>query len=300
MARNFLQVCDFSSHDLLALLARALDFEEAFHRRALPPLLRGKRVALSFEDDGFRNRVAFELGVRSMGGEAIYVPGRLGQREPAGDIARYLSNWFDAVVIRTPEYKIIEEFAQAAGVPVINARTRHNHPCEILGDLAFVRKKRGELAGLKVVFVGEATNLCHSWFEAGTSLPIEVVQVCPPGYEINSAYLSTLQKRAQGNLRVSHELVEEVKRADVVYTDCWPQDDNRDGAKTVLRAFGPFQLTAGLLDEAPKECLFLPCPPVTRGQEVSVDAMTSRKCVVYEAKEFLLHAQNALLATIIT
>jgi ornithine carbamoyltransferase len=296
MIRHFLQVSDLTQEALFDLFERAQSLEAAFHAKQIPGFLKGKRIALSFEDGGFRNRVAFELGVRLMGGEAIFVPGRPGQKEPAGDIARYLSNWFDALVIRTPEYGVLEEIAEVSTIPVINARTRYNHPCEILGDLAFVHKIRGDLDGLKVVFVGEPTNLCHSWFEAGNSLPMEVVQVCPQGFEIKASTYSQLNTQAVGKLRISHDLEQELKDADVVYTDCWPGRSTPDDAVRVAKSFAPYQITAASLNLTPTACIFLPCPPVTRGEEVSEDAMTSPKCRVYEAKDYLLHAQNALLA----
>lgn len=300
MTKHFLQVCDLAQDALLAIFDRAQTLETAFHSKEVPSLLKGKRIALSFEDGGFRNRVAFELGIRLMGGEAVFVPGHPGQKEPAKDIAKYLNNWFDAIVIRTPEYGVIEEIAEVASIPVINARTRYNHPCEILGDLAFVRKIRGDLDGLKVVFVGEPTNLCHSWFEAGASLPIEVVQVCPRGYEVKTSTYSHLSGQAVGSLRVSYDLQKELKDADVVYTDCWPGRTTPQDAAKVKNAFIPYQITAASLKLTPTSCVFLPCPPVTRGEEVSEDAMTSTRCRVYEAKDHLLHAQNALLATFLT
>jgi ornithine carbamoyltransferase len=296
MTRHFLHVSDLTHEALFDLFERAQSLEAAFHAKQIPGFLKGKRIALSFEDGGFRNRVAFELGVRLMGGEAIFVPGRPGQKEPARDIARYLSNWFDALVIRTPEYAVLEEIAEVSTIPVINARTRYNHPCEILGDLAFVHKIRGDLDGLKVVFVGEPTNLCHSWFEAGNCLPMEVVQVCPQGFEIKASTYSQLNTQAVGNLRISHDLEQELKDADVVYTDCWPGRSTPDDAVRIAKSFAPYQVTAASLNLTPTTCIFLPCPPVTRGEEVSEDAMTSPKCRVYEAKDYLLHAQNALLA----
>lgn len=301
MTKHFLQVCDLAEGALFDLFERARILEAAFHAREMPRLLEGKRIALSFEDGGFRNRVAFELGIRLMGGEPVFIPGHPGQKEPAGDIARYLGNWFDAIVIRTPEYGVVAEMAEAAGVPVVNARTRYNHPCEILGDLAFVRKVRGSLDGLKVVFVGEPTNLCHSWFEAGVSLPVEIVQVCPEGYEVglHTFFPFHGNRQAAGRLRISHDLEQELKDADVVYTDCWPVRATPRDAAEIGKAFAPYQITAALLGLTPAGCVFLPCPPVTRGEEVSEDAMTSPGCRVYEAKGHLLHAQNALLAALL-
>lgn len=297
MSRNFLRVSDISKDGLRVLFDSAVAFEEAFHDKRMSRILEGRRIALSFEDGGFRNRVAFELGIRLMGGEAFHIPGRPGQKESAADIARYLDNWFDGIIVRTPEFAVIEEMAEATQIPVINARTRYNHPCEILGDLSFVRKIRGSLEGLKVVFVGEATNLCHSWLEAAVSLPMEVVQVCPAGYE---AELAAFGIRTEGVLRTTGDLMAELVDADVIYTDCWPARPTPDQEMEVAKEFLPYQVTAALLELTPASCVFLPCPPVTRGQEVSFDAMISPKCRVYEAKEWLLHGQNALVALLLT
>lgn len=291
MTGHFLKVSDYEQDFLMDVLDRAIELEREFHARLMSRPLKGKRIALMFEDTGFRNRVAFELGIRLMGGEAVFVPGKPGENESPADIARYLSNWFDAIVIRTPEMSVIEEMTDTSEVPVINARTRHNHPCEILGDLAFVLSQRGNLNDLKVVFVGEATNLCHSWFEAAAVLPIHVVQVCPPGYEVAA--------HAYPRIRISHDLEQELKDADVVYTDCWPARRTAEETTRIDEAFAPYRITAARLDLTPADCLFLPCPPVTRGEEVSADAMDSPKCRVYQAKEYLLHAQNALLTALV-
>jgi len=300
MPRHFLTVSDLSPPELSALFDRAQALATAFHQRKMPQVLQGKRVALSFEDGGFRNRVAFELGIKQMGGAAVYIPGRPGEREAADDIARYLSNWFDAIVIRTPDFQVLEQMARVVRVPVINARTRHNHPCEILGDLAFVRQARGSLDGLTVVFVGEPTNLCHSWCEAAARLPIQVIQVCPPGYEVNADYLRELMRSAVGVVKSTHELEPALRTADVVYTDCWPSHQDAESGQRVAREFGPYRVAAAALELTPRSCVFLPCPPVTRGEEISDDAMTSPRCKVYEAKEHLLHAQNALLSMMMT
>ena len=117
-----------------------------------------------------------------MGGKAVQVPGKLDSKEPIEDVVRYLQNWFHAIVARTETHSHMIRLAKAASVPVINAKTDHNHPCEILADLTYIRAQRGSLDNLKVVFVGEPTNLCHPWFEAAARLPIEVTQVCPKGY----------------------------------------------------------------------------------------------------------------------
>lgn len=299
MKRDFIAVNDLSRAELMTLFDQAQTLARAFQERSLPPLLKGKRIALWFTDTGFRNRVAFELGIKSLGGEAIYIPGQLGDREAIEDVAAYLDNWFDAVVIRAPSYEALQQLALAARIPVINARTPHNHPCEILGDLAFVYAERGTVDGLTVVFVGEAANLCHSWFEAAVPLPLRVIQVCPEGYEVDDHFLVELQQLAVGEFQVTNELEPALKQADIIYTDCWPRRHTEEDKEFVPLLFEPYQITPDKLALTPSGAMFLPCPPVTRGEEVSAEAMTSSHCRVYEAKAYLLHAQNALLAQLV-
>src|SRR5512142_59922 len=205
MPKDFITLLDYSEEELLSLLDLADELRAQMQAGALPQYLRGKSIALIWDAEGFRNRVAFELGIDAMGGTAVQVPGHLDERESIEDVAAYLSNWFDAIVSRARLHSHMQRLASAARVPVINARTNHNHPCEILGDLAYIRARRGQLDGLKVAFVGEATNLCHPWFEAAARLPIEVVQVCPEGYSIDENLLTEIKQDAIGKLWVTHD-----------------------------------------------------------------------------------------------
>ena len=187
----------------------------------------------------------------------------------------------------------LTDVAGQVGIPVINARTGYNHPCGIVGDLQYVRRKRGSLDGLNVVFVGEASNLCMSWFEAATRLPISVTQVAPKGYEVDLELLQRMRHDARGTLGVCHDLQSQIgPQTDVIYTDCWPKPG--DGSD-VRSTFLPYQVDNAVLGKMNKRGFFLPCPPVTRGQEVSADAMQSSLCQDYAAKNCLLHAQNAIM-----
>ncbi len=300
MPKDFITLLGYSEEELLSLLD--LTDELCKQRRAgtLPPYLKGKSIALIWDAEGFRNRVAFELGIAAMGGIAVQVPGRLDERETIEDVAAYLCNWFDAIVSRARLHSHMERLASAACVPVINARTNHNHPCEILGDLAYIRARRGRLDELKVAFVGEATNLCHPWFEAAVRLPIEVVQVCPEGYFVDPGLLTEMKQNAVGKLWATTDFSAALKDANVVYTDCWPSHNTDEEYRHIQRLFSPYQVTAEGLKMAAADVLFLPCPPVHRGEEVSEDAMQSSTCCVYEAKEYLLHAQNAVLVHLLS
>jgi len=279
--RDLLSLSDHGVDDLLRLVRRANELKQLSDERCMPQSLRDRRIGLIVDDGGWRNTTAFDLGIQVMGGLCIHVPIKLGQRETIEDLGHYLDNWFDAVVVRTRSLADLRDLAAAMRSPVINARTRANHPCETLGDLSFLWSERHAIDGLKVVAVAADDNILRSWVEAAAVLPIEVVQVFPETWHLRNPTLLIPRFRATENMS---ELVD----ADVLITDCWPDEGPAE-------ALLPFQITARLLDSLKPETAFIPCPPVTRGQEVSEDAMLSPLCRVVQAKEFLLHSQNALL-----
>ncbi|CDN49245.1 Rossmann-fold NAD(P)-binding domain-containing protein [Neorhizobium galegae] len=282
---DFLEFHDLSADAIAAILDRAGVLAEAWRERQMPKSLEGRRIALIVDEGGWRNTTAFDLGIQAMGGICAHVPASLGGRETIADLAGYLDNWFDMIVVRTPELASLRELAAHAQVPVINARTRSNHPCETLGDLAYIRAKRGGIEGLKIVGVAPDANILRSWVEASISLPIEVVQVYPDDWHVaDPAFLN----RSPGlNFGLSTDMGE-VEDADVIFTDSWP-----GGVAESTPA--DYRISAAVLDRCRPDAIFIPCPPVARGQEVTVDAMTHAACQSAPAKAFLLHAQNALM-----
>lgn len=292
MVSDFLRVFDRSGEELVDLIELAIDVETRFRQRSDSRPLAGYRVAMWWDGEGFRNRAAFELGASFLGANSVEIPGAVGDREDIADIGAYLGNWFDAIVVRTPSFRSLASLAAATPAMVINARTSHNHPCEILGDLAFLHATDHDITDItNVVFVGEASNLCHSWFEAAAVLPIAVTQVCPPGYEVDIARWHELVPTLVGTVVVAHGLDGLLQSADVVYTDCWPSGVDVE----TRQQFHDLQITAMVLDQCRPTTKFLPCPPVSRGEEISADAMTHPTLCVVDAKRWLLHAQNALL-----
>jgi ornithine carbamoyltransferase len=290
-ARSFLKLTDLAADELLSLLDRAEELKVAWDANRMPQSLQGERIALWSYGNGFRNRLAFEIGLRAMGARVVHVPGELGVNEPLEDIGHYLANWFTMLVVRCGRYEDLAALARDATVPVINARTALNHPCEILGDLQYIRMKRSSLTDLNVLFVGEVNNLSRSWFEAAEVLPIHVTQLAPPGFLLPQPEVVDLNRTAAGTI-TTVESYEEVTldEAEVLYTDCWPKEAD----ESTRALFRPLQITRAVVDRIADDGMFLPCPPVTRGEETSADALTSPKCQVYQAKECLLHAQNAL------
>ncbi|MBR0828396.1 ornithine carbamoyltransferase [Bradyrhizobium manausense] len=278
-SRDFLQFHDLGADTILSIIERAQVLAAAWDDRVMPPSLAGKRVALIVDDGGWRNTTAFDLGIQAMGGICVRSPVRFNAAETTADLARYLDNWFDVLVVRTRELSALRELASSAVAPVVNARTRSNHPCETLGDLAHVWSKRTRLDGLKIVGVSPSANILRSWVEASIALPLQVTQVYPKDWHIKDI--------ASANFIASTNL-DALFDADVIITDCWPDGAHADQLLN-------YQVSASLLERCRPDVMFLPCPPVTRGQEVSEDAMSHPACQSPAAKAYLLHAQNALL-----
>lgn len=292
---NLISLTDFSSDTITQILDRADYLSEAWKQNKMPQCLANKQVGLWFYGQGFRNRVAFEIGARAMGASVSYIPGELGINEPLEDIGYYLDNWFSLLVVRAKSHDDLLALSHDVNKPIVNARTNYNHPCEILGDMQFIRRHRGSLDGLNVIFVGEVTNLCMSWFEAAVRLPISVTQVAPTDYLADQKLLNTLNAGSIGRISTSESFDSLLQKADLIYTDCWPRSNDIEDQKQISKLFLPYQVTSEHLGQLHENALFLPCPPVTRGQEVSVDAMKSPLCLNYQAKDFLLHSQNAVL-----
>ena len=295
---HFLSLKDWGRSQVEHTLDRASELSWLWRSRSMPQALSGKRVGLWFYGEGFRNRLAFELGAKEMGAAVAYVPGELGVHEPIEDIAGYLQNWFSMLVLRTKRHEDLLAVAARSTIPVINARTDRSHPCEILGDLLYLRAQRGTLEEAKVTFVGEPSNLCMSWLEAAAVLPIRVVQVCPIGYEVDNGHLASLRAGAAGEIEVTHDLESALVDVDLIYTDCWPKGRRAEEQARIKEAFLPYQIQVQHLDRLGPRGVFLPCPPVTRGEEVSAEAMLSPRCQNHAAKDNLLHVQNAIMETV--
>lgn len=278
--KDFLEFHDLPADAVFSIIDRAGALAEDWSKAATPQTLKGKRIGLIVDDTGWRNTAAFDLGIQAMGGICVTVPISFNGREDIADLAGYLDNWFDLLIVRTKELSTLRALAAEMRAPVINARTKSNHPCETLGDLAYVKSVRGRIDDLKIVGVTSDANILRSWVEASISLPIQVTQVYHDQWHVTDAAL------INPNFRVSTDMAE-LLDADVVITDSWPAGPDHHLAD--------YRISASLLDRMRPDAIFLPCPPVARGQEVTADAMVHPGCQSRAAKAFLLHAQNALM-----
>ena len=278
MAKDFLALDEFSAAALEALARRAIVLSARWTSRTMPQSLKGRRIGVVSELPGWRNPVALALGAAEMGATCVTVPVSFGGGEALEDLAGYLDNWFDGVAVRTPSLEKLRTLAGGMQASVINLRTTANHPIEVLADLTYVLAQRGSWEGLKVAVVAPKGNVLQSWIEAATVLPISVSQISHPSFYAESSCKRVSQTDGLGPLA----------EADLIITDCWPKHAN-------AAQFAKLRVTAEVLEGCKSDAIFIPCPPVTRGQEVSAGAMEHPKCAARAAKDYLLHVQNAVL-----
>lgn len=255
--------------------------------------LKNKTVITSFPSTSLRTRISFEKGIFQLGGNPINMQIEFDGKEPLEDKVGYLNCWIDYLVIRNPNQDIIQEIANQADFSVVNAMSKQSHPCEILSDLQAIKEMRNNLTDLKFVFAGEGANICNTWFEIAGKLDLNLTQVCPKGYEVNQKLFEYARDNSKGEIKITNDIEEGLKHADIILTDGWPASkDNEEEFKKFL----PYQINLDKIKLADKDCIVNPCPPFTRGNEISGDIIKSQYFIGYRAKENLLHMQKAILA----
>ena len=262
--------------------------------------LEGKQLAMIFEKPSLRTRVTFEVGMTSMGGFAVYLDHakpRLGERESIKDVARNLERWVHGIVARTFSHTSVEELAENASIPVINALTDAFHPCQALADLYTLGERVGRLKGLKLAFVGDGNNVCHSLMISGAKFGVSVNVATPPGFNPKSDIVDeakAIGRKTGAKIHLFHDPVEAVAGAQAVYTDVWASMGQEYAAHLRAQVFAPYRVTEELM-EAAGDALFMHCLPAHRGQEVTDAVIDSPRSIVYDQAENRLHVQKALL-----
>ena len=260
--------------------------------------LAGKSVALLFEKPSLRTRFTFELAVQQLGGAVVSGEGPVGGREPVKDVARNLDRWVNAIVARTFSQDTIEELARWSSAPVINALSNRFHPCQALADIFTLNERFGELAGLKLAFVGDGNNVAHSLMLTACRLGVHFSLATPRGYEPDPGVAESARRAAAtsgAKLEILNDPAEAVRGANAVYTDVWASMGQEAEAEKRRRDFAGFQVNAKLFSQALSDAIFLHCLPARRGEEVSDDVMESPRSAVFDQAENRLHTQKALL-----
>ena len=300
MVKDFLSLADYTGEEILAFLDFA-DRLKAEVRAGTPhPLLQGKTLALIFEKPSLRTRLTFQIGMFQLGGHTVLIDDILGRRESVPDVARNLERWVDGIMARTYRHAHVVELARCARIPVINALTDLLHPCQILADAQALREHKGrDLGSLKVAFVGDGNNVFHSWANFAARVPLNLTLVCPPGYEGDAEITARVRREAKGEFTITHDVEAGLRDADAVYTDVWASMGQEEEAETRERAFAPYQVNAALMALAKPDALFMHCLPAHRGLEVTDDVIDGPQSVVFDEAENRLHAQKAVLATLL-
>jgi ornithine carbamoyltransferase len=296
MKRDLLDLSSLTTAELDGLLRLGLRLKAELKSGLEHPYLRGKTLAMIFQKPSLRTRITFETGMAQLGGHAIYLAPQdigIGERESAKDVARNLSRWVDLIMIRTFAHATCVELAREATVPVINGLTDLLHPCQLLADLLTLRERFGELHKLKVAFVGDGFNLAQSWIEAAAAIHFELRIGCPSDYAPDREFVPRLLKEKGGLL--THNAVEAVKDADVVYTDTWTSMGQENEAAKRRREFKDFQVNRALMKHAKGDAVVMHCLPAHRGEEITDELLDGPQSVVLEQAENRLHAQKAVM-----
>jgi ornithine carbamoyltransferase len=275
----------------------AQDLKAKQRRGIVHPLLAHKSLAMIFEKPSLRTRVTFEAGMIQLGGHAIFLGFneiQLGVRETPADCARSLSRWVDLITVRTFSQKTLEEIAEFAAVPVINALTDESHPCQVLADCLTLIEHRGKLDGLKVVFIGDGNNMVNSWMEAAAILPISFAVACPQGYEPNPD-IEQRARQSGARITITDSVKEAAHEADVIYTDVWASMGQEEEFERRARVFKRFQVNDQVLSLAKKDALVMHCLPAHRGQEITHEVLEGPQSVVFDQAENRLHVQKAVM-----
>lgn len=292
--RHYLSVSDLSREELEQVLKRAAEIKRLLHAGDRPALFHGQVLAMVFEKSSTRTRVSFESGMAKLGGHAIFLSPRdthLGRGEPVEDTARIISRMADAIVVRTYEHERIERFAAHSAVPVINALTDFQHPCQLLADIQTYVEHRGDIAGRTVVWVGDGNNMCNSFIEAAERFDFTLRVAAPPGYEPDGPLIAASGARVE----LFNDAVEAAGGADLIVTDVWASMGQEEEQARRIADFSGFQVDARLVGAAHPDALVMHCLPAHRGEEISAEVLEGPSSVVWDEAENRLHAQMALV-----
>jgi ornithine carbamoyltransferase len=294
--RDFLRVFDLSSEEIESLLNRAIALKKGIDAQTCPII--GRSVGLIFDKSSTRTRVSLETGIYQLGGQSVYLTPaeiQLGRGETVADTARVLSRYLSAVAIRTFEHEKVEEFAENATIPVVNALTDRHHPCQALADLMTILEHKGTLKGVRLAYIGDGNNVANSLIEAASRMELSLTLACPEGYEPDADVLEEARAAAKSEIIVLRDPHEAAGRADVVYTDVWVSMGDEQEAEARRKKFKSYQVNEELFKCAQEEAIFMHCLPAHRGEEVSAEVIDGPRTVVFDQAENRLHAQKALL-----
>jgi ornithine carbamoyltransferase len=304
--KDFIAVSDFSSTELQEMLDLAVRLKKEWKEGGNPPLLKGKVLGMIFQKPSLRTRVSFDMAMRHVGGDALYLSPNeigLGKREAISDIARVMSGYVQAVMARVFDHEHILELAHWSEIPVINGLSDYNHPCQAMADALTIQEKFGKLEGLNVTFIGDGNNVAVSLLHVCTKLGANFTLASPEGYDLDPKAVEIGRKIASetgSQIRFERDPQEAVLGAHVIYTDTWTSMGQEEETKKREQVFPPYQVNPDLVGKADSDVIVMHCLPAHRGQEITDEVADGPHSVLFPQAHNRLHAQKAILVKLLS
>lgn len=299
--KDLIHIPDFTPDEIRNIMR----LSHTIKKNPFQTALKNHTMAMIFEKPSLRTRATFEIGMVQLGGYSIYLqPGdiKLGQRETVADVARNLDRWVDIIMARTFSHDTIVELAHWSKVPVINALSDWEHPCQALADFFTAIEHGKDMKNFKMAFIGDGNNVCHSLMLLSAQFGADFALACPPGYEPEKKIIEqtqTLMSKNGGTLTVTHHPDEAVENADAVYTDVWVSMGQENESIDRKKLFQPYKINTQLLKNAKPDALVMHCLPAHRGEEITNEVIESKQSVVFDQAENRLHVQKAIILTLL-
>ena len=298
--KHFLKLLDCTTEEIVGMLNLADQLKYELKHGIPHRHLEGKSLGMIFEKASTRTRVSFEVGMYQLGGHPLFLSSKdlqIGRGEPVQDTERVLSRFLDGIMIRTFEQAEVEALAEYGSIPVINGLTDFCHPCQIMADLMTIREFKGKLEGLKMCFIGDGNNMMNSLIVGALKTGMSIDVACPEGYEPPKEILDFAAEYGD-KFHMYRNPMDAAKDADVVITDVWASMGQEEEAKKRALAFEGYQINKELMSVAKSDAMVLHCLPAHRGEEITADVFEEHAAEIFEEAENRLHAQKAVLVTL--
>lgn len=305
MKKDFLCLNDFSKKELVDMIELAIRLKSEQKSGIEHKILKGKTLGMIFSKSSTRTRVSFEVGMTQLGGYPLFLSAsdiQLGRGEPIYDTAKVLSRFLDAIMIRTYSHEDVEKLAEYADIPVINGLTDLLHPCQVLADLMTVAEHKGRLDGLKFCYIGDGNNMAHSIMYGCAKMGMDVAIASPDDYRCDETVIKNAMKTASesgSRILLTNDPIEAISDADIVYTDTWVSMGMEEEKAKRIKDFEGFTVDKKMFSNAKGDAIFMHCLPAYRGFEVTEDVIDGKNSVIFDEAENRLHAQKAIMATLI-
>jgi ornithine carbamoyltransferase len=295
--KHLISMTDLTQEEIIEILDMAEDLKEKRLRGKITDLLKNKSLAMIFEKSSTRTRVSFEVAMSDLGGHSIYLNSRdiqIGRGETVSDTAQVLSRYVAGITARVNSHKTVADLAKHSNVPVINALSDLEHPCQILADFLTIREYKNRLKGLKFAWIGDGNNVCNSLILGCALVGMQIAVACPEGYMPNPEIVAK-GRELGGDILITTDPEEAAADADVLYADVWVSMGDEEEREKRLSDLADYQINSNLVELAKPDVIFMHCLPAHRGEEVSAEVMDGPHSVVFDQAENRLHAQKALI-----